>query len=92
MSKELEAAKKRIAELEKQHRNSCCIIHNMVVANQAAWIECFNGKGADAAMKWITNGLQGPGHIPRGDDENINDAQAYFDAHVVDSSQKMGIH
>lgn len=40
------------------------IIHNMVVGNQAAWIEWKHGKGAEAAMKWVHNGLAGPGNIP----------------------------
>lgn len=56
------------------------IIHDMVVANQAAWIEWQHGKGAEAAMTWIHNGLLGHGHIP---DETApwgKEAQAWFDA------------
>lgn len=56
------------------------IIHDMVCANQAAWIEWRHGRGADAAMEWIENGLIGPGHIP---DENApygKEAQAWMDA------------
>lgn len=56
------------------------IIHDMVVANQAAWIEWQHGEGAEAAMVWIHNGLAGPDHIP---DENApwgKEAQAWYDA------------
>jgi hypothetical protein len=66
-------------QLKLQLRQANAIIHNMVVANQAAWIEWQHGKGADSAMHWIHNGLVGPGHIPVGED-----AQAFFDLHVVE--------
>lgn len=54
-------------------------IHNMVVAEQAAWIEWQHGAGAEDAMQWIENGLIGPGHIP---DHDGKSAQEYFDANV----------
>jgi hypothetical protein len=60
------------------------IIHDLVVANQAAWIEWRHGKGAEAAMTWVHNGLVGPGSIP---DENApwgKEAQAWFDANRAD--------
>lgn len=66
-----------IAELSK-------IIHNMTVAQQAAWIEWRHGAGADAAMQWIENGLYGPGHIPDEDEPYGTEAQAYFDANQAD--------
>jgi hypothetical protein len=56
------------------------IIHNMTVANQSAWIEWKHGGGAEAAMEWIENGLDGPGLIPEEDEPHATDAQAYFDA------------
>lgn len=62
------------------------IIHDMVVANQAAWIEWKHGGGAEDAMQWVENGLAGPGMIPGEADDDIPeddpillDAQAYFD-------------
>lgn len=56
------------------------IIHDMVVANQSAWIEWQHGKGAEAAMQWIHAGLWGPGHIPDENEPYGMDAQAWFDA------------
>lgn len=66
-----------LAELQK-------IIHDMTVANQAAWIEWRHGKGAEAAMQWIENGLSGPGHIPSETEPYGTEAQAYFDANKSD--------
>lgn len=60
------------------------IVHNMVVANQSAWIEWRHGKGADQAMAWIHNGLVGPGHIPGSEAENGKEPQAWYDANIVD--------
>lgn len=60
------------------------IIHNMTVAQQAAWIEWQHGAGADAAMQWIENGLAGPGHVPDEDEPYGTEAQAYFDANQAD--------
>jgi hypothetical protein len=54
-------------------------IHNLVVADQSAWIEWKHGKGAEAAMEWIENGLRGPGHIPKYNGET---AQEYFNVNV----------
>lgn len=66
-----------IAELSK-------IIHNITVAQQAAWIEWQHGAGAEAGMRWIENGLAGPGHIPEEDEPYGTEAQAYFDANQAD--------
>ncbi len=66
-----------IAELGK-------IIHNMTVAQQAAWIEWRHGAGAEAGMQWIENGLAGPGQIPAEDEPYGTEAQAYFDANQAD--------
>ena len=56
------------------------IIHDMIVAQQSAWIEWRHGGGAKAGMQWIENGLSGPGNIP---DESMSkyykDAQYFFD-------------
>lgn len=73
---ELESAKKLIRDLSR-------IIHDMVTSNQSAWIEWQHGKGAEAAMIWVQNGLIGPGHIPDEDDPWGKDAQAWFNANCA---------
>lgn len=60
------------------------ILHDQVVANQAAWIEWQHGGGAERAMEWVQNGLFGPGHIPDEDEQWGKDAQAYYDANRSD--------
>ncbi|MCU8942201.1 hypothetical protein OE519_00265 [Pseudomonas aeruginosa] len=60
------------------------IIHDMTVAQQAAWIEWKHGKGSDAAMTWIHNGLVGPGFIPDEDEPYGKEAQAWYDANRAD--------
>lgn len=74
---ELAQAKNLTGDLSK-------IIHDMVVAQQAAWIEWQHGNGAEAAMAWIQNGLVGPGHIPDEDEPYGKEAQAWFDANRSD--------
>ncbi|WP_050556321.1 hypothetical protein [Bordetella bronchiseptica] len=76
-AQELKRKTDLIAELSK-------IIHNMTVAQQAAWIEWQHGAGAEAGMRWIANGLAGPGHIPEEDEPYGTEAQAYFDANQAD--------
>lgn len=56
------------------------IIHDHVVTMQAAVIEWQHGKGAEAAMGWIANTLEGPGHLPGAEEPWGKDAQRYFDA------------
>ncbi|MCL8299407.1 hypothetical protein [Pseudomonas mosselii] len=47
---------------------------------RASVVEWQEGKGADAAMQWIYNGLAGPGELPPAEETQ---AQAYFDREVV---------
>lgn len=47
---------------------------------RSAVIEHEHGKGAEAAMCWIFNGLAGPGEFAPDD---ATDAQAYFDREIV---------
>ena len=54
--------------------------HDMLVGQQAAWIEWQHGAGAEAGMKWIHNGLAGPGLIPPEDAAWAKEPQAFFDA------------
>lgn len=76
-SEEVERLKKTLNDLGK-------IIHDMTVAQQAAWIEWQHGKGADEAMTWIHNGLAGPGFIPDEDEPYGKEAQAWYDANRAD--------
>ena len=61
------------------------IVHNMVVADQSAWIEWIHGKGAEAAMQRIANGLLGPGHIPAEGEPYSTEGQAWYDANRADA-------
>ncbi|CAI8970287.1 ead/Ea22-like family protein [Pseudomonas soli] len=47
---------------------------------RASIVEWQQGKGADAAMEWIWNGLNGPGELPPAEETQ---AQAYFDREVA---------
>lgn len=69
-----------VARLKRGHKSLGECIHNMTVAQQSAWIEWKHGKGADAAMGWIHNGLAGPGFIPDEDEPYGKEAQAWYDA------------
>lgn len=77
----LRAELERLTDTNKQFGK---IIHNQVVANQAAWIEWQHGKGAEAAMAWVHNGLWGPGQIPDESEPWANDPQAYYNANKAD--------
>lgn len=52
----------------------------LLVVMQAAVIEMRHGDGAESAMDWIGNTLDGPGLIVADDDPHGKDAQAYYDA------------
>ena len=56
------------------------LMQDNVAAMQAACIENWHGKGADAAMEWIENTLDGPGLLPEESDPWGTEAQAWFDA------------
>jgi hypothetical protein len=58
------------------------VLHNNIVAMQSAYIEWKHGKGAEAAMQWIENTLDGPDLLPSEDEPFAKDAQAYFDANA----------
>lgn len=75
-----QAAQAELARLKNLVKDFSKIIHDMVVAEQAAWIEWRHGRGAEAGMIWIQNGLVGPGHIPDEDEPYGKEAQAWFDA------------
>lgn len=80
----LAAAADEMARAKRLANDMGKIIHDMVVGQQAAWIEWQHGKGAEAAMGWIHNGLLGPGHIPDEDDTYGKEPQAWYDANRAD--------
>ncbi|MBL4765071.1 MAG: hypothetical protein JKX67_07315 [Colwellia sp.] len=61
------------------------MIHNQVVANQSATIDALNNDDPAQGMKWIKNGLMGPGHLTNCIDahETKVKAQDYFDEHEL---------
>lgn len=80
---ELEAAEKRIAELESdnayirnRHKELDLLIGKNILVMQAAIIEWQGTGDAKNGLAWIYNTLFGPGELP---DESEKDAQAYFD-------------
>ncbi|MFZ6655879.1 hypothetical protein [Undibacterium sp. TJN19] len=81
---ELTHTKAAIAKLEKNLLQLGRIADRNIVTMQATWIEWKNGKGAEAALEWIENTLDGPGLIPSVNDEHYTDAQKYFDANAPD--------
>lgn len=80
----LAAGDTEVARLKQVLNDQGKIIHDMTVAQQAAWIEWQHGKGAEEAMIWIHNGLAGPGFIPDEDEPYGKEAQAWFDANRAD--------
>lgn len=80
---EIETLQAEVARLTRGQKMLGECIHNMVVAQQSAWIEWRHGKGAEAAMTWIHNGLVGPGHIPEEDAPYGKEAQAWYDANCA---------
>lgn len=80
---ELEAAEKRVAELESdnayirnRHKELDLLIGKNILVMQAAIIEWQGTGDARKGLAWIYNTLFGPGELP---DESEKDAQAYFD-------------
>lgn len=80
---EMEAAEKRIAELESdnayirnRHKELDLLIGKNILVMQAAIIEWQGTGDARKGLAWIYNTLFGPGELP---DESEKDAQAYFD-------------
>lgn len=70
---ENEALRMQVKELD-------LLFGRYLLGMRAAVVEWQKGKGADAAMQWIWNGLRGPGELPP---EEETQAQAYFDREVM---------
>ncbi|WP_417635069.1 ead/Ea22-like family protein [Enterobacter hormaechei] len=80
---EMEAAEKRISELESdnayirnRHKELDLLIGKNILVMQATIIEWQGNGDAKKGLAWIYNTLFGPGELP---DEEEKDAQAYFD-------------
>jgi len=94
LEEELRKARAEVAVLETELAQKNLLVREMdlmfgrmLLGMRAAVIEEEHGKGADAAMVWIFNGLVGPGELPPEED---TDAQAYFDREVkaIDEGMK----
>jgi hypothetical protein len=73
----------RIAALERHIETSAKITNDLLVGNQAAWIEWRHGKGAEEAMVWVEGSLYGCG-VPEEDEPWAKEAQAWYSANKAD--------
>lgn len=74
----------QINQLERSVKTLSGMLHNMITAQQSAWIEWRHGKGAERAMQWIENGLEGPGLLPNESEPWAKEAQAWYNANRTD--------
>lgn len=72
-----------IEQLKDMIRDLNSIIHNQVVGMQAALIDAEHN-GPEHGLRWISNGLAGPGHLPDPDDQWYGDANDYYNAHCAE--------
>ena len=77
---ELALAKVENQDLRMLVKEMDLLFGRYLLGMRASVVEWQKGKGADAAMQWIWNGLRGPGELPP---EEEMQAQAYFDREVV---------
>ncbi len=75
--KELLELRQGLSRAEAAHKSIAEAFDRNVVVMQAAWIEWKRGGGAEEAMQWIENTLDGPGLTPF--DGDTRSAQEYFD-------------
>lgn len=61
--------------------------HDLLVTMQAAIIEWRHGRGAEAAMLWVENTLDGPGLLPDANDPYGRDPQMWMSANRHDRWQ-----
>lgn len=73
----------RIADLERHGKTMSQIMNDLLVGNQAAWIEWQHGKGAEEAMVWVEGSLAGVG-VPDEDEPWAREAQAWYSANKAD--------
>lgn len=81
---ENDVLREKLAQREERYGELAAIFRDKIVGEQAAYIEWQHGKGADAGMQWIANGLGGPGFIPDENEPWGTEAQAYYDANKSD--------
>lgn len=79
--------KSKVTTLLRGRAALASVIHNHVIAMQAALIEAWAGRGDQSGITWIRNTLMGPGFVPDCDEAlELSDgnreraAQAWFDA------------
>lgn len=90
LRQQLQAARDENAKLERRDAVFTAAIHNHCLAMQAALIEMHIGRGAEAAMVWISNTLRGPGLLPDVDEaEALGGAQAWFDAKTAEEDARV---
>jgi hypothetical protein len=97
LGEDLDAAEKRLAELEaqneyirKRYQQLDLLIGKNILVMQAAIIEWQATGDAKNGLAWIYNTLFGPGELP---DEAEKDAQAYFDRKYAPLDEElMAIH
>lgn len=75
--KELSKLRQDLYHAKAAHKSIAEAFDRNVVAMQSAWIEWKRGGGAEEAMQWIENTLDGPGLTPF--DSDTRSAQEYFD-------------
>ncbi|MRW88808.1 hypothetical protein GJ699_02280 [Duganella sp. FT80W] len=73
----------RIAALERHTETVAKIMNDLLVGNQAAWIEWQHGAGAEAAMTWVEGSLMGVG-VPGEDEPWAKEARAWYSANKSD--------
>ncbi|MNG08470.1 hypothetical protein D3C84_918280 [compost metagenome] len=94
LQERLNVADQRVDDLETENAALCqtakrsamrikeldLLFGRYLLGMRAAVIELDYGDGPEAAMRWIRNGLIGPGQLPPDD---AFDAQAYFDREIM---------
>jgi len=83
LAQEVAEREQRIAALERRLQGDAKIMHDLLVGNQAAWIEWQRGAGAEAAMTWVQNSLMGVG-VPDEGAPWATEPQAWWDANKAE--------
>lgn len=74
---------KTIAQLDRRISFDAKIVTDLLVGNQAAWIEWQRGAGAEEAMVWVQNSLMGVG-VPEEGAAWATEPQAWWDANKAE--------
>ena len=73
----------RIVALERHSETMAQIMNDLLVGNQAAWIEWRHGKGAEEAMVWVEGSLYAVG-VPEEGEPWAKEAQAWYSANKAE--------